>query len=82
MLGALPEFVRPGAEKAPAQIWNAEDETHALTAVEAFRAAYGAEYGETVVKVAGDVEELLAFYDFPAVPPYQLFFHGPAAATA
>jgi transposase-like protein len=66
VLSALPKSAQPGAKKALAQIWNAEDKTHALAAVTAFEAAYGAKYGKAVAKITDDVEELLAFYDYPA----------------
>jgi transposase-like protein len=66
VLGALPKSAQPGAKKALAEIWNAEDKTHALSAVAAFKAAYGAKYPKAVAKVTDDVEELLAFYDYPA----------------
>ena len=42
VLGALPKSAHPGAKKALAEIWNAEDKDHARTAVKAFAAAYGA----------------------------------------
>src|SRR6185312_5054436 len=41
VLGALPKSAHPGAKKALAEIWNAEDRQH-------------------------DLDELLAFYDYPA----------------
>ena len=56
----------PGAKKALAEIWNAEDKRHALDAVKAFEAAYGAKFPKAVAKITDDVEQLLAFYDFPA----------------
>jgi hypothetical protein len=34
--------------------------------VKAFEAAYGAKFPKAVAKITDDVEELLAFYDFPA----------------
>ena len=37
-----------------------------LDAVKAFEAAYGAKFPKAVAKVTDDVEQLLAFYDFPA----------------
>jgi len=43
VLGALPKSARPGAKKALAEIWNAEDKDHARTAVKAFAAAYRGE---------------------------------------
>jgi putative transposase len=66
VLGALPKSAHPGAKKALAEIWNAEDRAHALDAVTAFKAAYGAKFGKAVAKITDDLDELLAFYDFPA----------------
>jgi transposase-like protein len=65
-LAALPKSAHPGAKKALAEIWNAEDKAHALEAVRAFEAAYGAKFGKATAKITDDLEELLAFYDFPA----------------
>ena len=56
----------PGAKKALAEIWNAEDKTCARAAVKAFEAAYGAKSPKAVAKITDDAEELLAFYDYPA----------------
>jgi transposase-like protein len=66
VLGALPKSAHPGAKKALAEIWNAEDRDHALDAVKAFSAAYGAKFPKAVAKITDDIKELLAFYDFPA----------------
>jgi len=66
VLAALPRSAHPGAKKALAEIWNAEDKRHAHAAVAAFDAAYGAKFGKAVAKITDDVEVLLAFYDFPA----------------
>jgi transposase-like protein len=66
VLGALPKSAHPGAKKALAEIWNAEDKNHARAAVTAFEAAYGAKFPKAVAKITDDVEELLAFYDYPA----------------
>src|SRR5881227_4007147 len=66
VLGALPKSAHPGAKKALAEIWGAEDRRHALDAVRAFEAAYGAKFPKAVAKITDDVEVLLAFYDFPA----------------
>ena len=66
VLGALPKSAHPGAKKALAEIWNAEDKRHALDAVASFKAAYGAKFGKAVAKITEDLEQLLAFYDFPA----------------
>ncbi|MEU8799786.1 IS256 family transposase [Spirillospora sp. NPDC048819] len=66
VLAALPKSAHPGAKKALAEIWNAEDKDHAVAAVKAFEAAYGAKFSKAVAKVVDDLDELLAFYDFPA----------------
>jgi transposase-like protein len=66
VLGALPKSAHPGAKKALAEIWNAEDRDHALTAARAFEAAYGAKFPKAAAKITDDLDELLAFYDYPA----------------
>jgi transposase-like protein len=66
VLAALPKSAHPGAKKHLAEIWNAEDKTHALDAARAFEAAYGAKFPKAVAKVTGELDTLLAFYDFPA----------------
>jgi transposase-like protein len=66
VLSALPKSAHPGAKKALAEIWNAEDREHARRAVAAFKLAYGAKFAKAVAKVTDDLDELLAFYDFPA----------------
>jgi transposase-like protein len=65
-LGALPKSAHPGAKKHLAEIWNAEDKAHALRAVKEFEAAYGVKHPKAVAKILDDLDELLAFYDFPA----------------
>jgi transposase-like protein len=59
VLGALPKSAHPGAKKALAEIWNAEDKDHAQAAVKQF---YGATYPKAVAKVVDDLGELLASY--------------------
>jgi transposase-like protein len=66
VLGALPRSAHPGAKKALAEIWNAEDKRHALDAVSRFTATYGAKFPKAVAKITDDLDELLAFYDYPA----------------
>jgi transposase-like protein len=66
VLSALPKSAHPGAKRALAEIWNAEDREHARRAVVAFKLAYGAKFGKAVTKITDEFEELLAFYDFPA----------------
>jgi transposase-like protein len=66
VLGALPKSAHPAAKKALAEIWNAEDKDHARAAVKAFDAAYGAKFPKAVAKITDDLDQLLAFYDYPA----------------
>ena len=66
VLGALPKSAHPGAKKALAEIWNAEDRDHARRAAAAFKLAYGAKFGKAVAKITDDLDELLRFYDYPA----------------
>jgi transposase-like protein len=66
VLAALPKSAHPGARKALAEIYNAEDQEHARTAVKVFADLYGVRWPKAAAKITDDVEELLAFYDFPA----------------
>ena len=66
VLSALPKSTHPAGKKALAEIWNAEDREHARRAVAAFKLAYGAKFPKAVAKITDDLDELLAFYDFPA----------------
>jgi transposase-like protein len=66
VLAALPKSAHPGAKRALAEIWNAEDRDHARRAVAAFKLAYGAKFGKAVAKIVDDQAQLLAFYEFPA----------------
>jgi transposase-like protein len=66
VLAALPKSAHPGAKKALAEIWGAEDKAHALAAARAFVAAYGPKFPKAAAKITGDLDQLLAFYDYPA----------------
>jgi transposase-like protein len=66
ILAALPKSAHPGAKKAIAEIWGAEDKQHARDAVAAFKAAYGAKFPKAAAKITDDLDQLLAFYDYPA----------------
>jgi hypothetical protein len=65
VLAALPKSAHPGAKKALAEIWGAEDKQHARAAAKAFDAAYGAKFPKATAKVTDDLDQLLAFYDYP-----------------
>jgi transposase-like protein len=66
VLAALPKSAHPGPTKALAEIWNAEDKTHAITAAKAFETDYGAKFPKAVAKITDDLDRLLPFYDCPA----------------
>lgn len=66
VLSALPKSAHPGAKKALAEIWNAENREHAEAAVKAFAGPYGAKWPKAAAKITDDEEELLAFFDYPA----------------
>src|SRR5215469_12197731 len=65
VLAALPKSAHPGAKKALAEIWGAEDKDHARAAVKAFENTYGAKFPKAVAKITDDLDQLLAFYDYP-----------------
>ena len=66
VLAALPKSVHPAAKKALAEIYNAEDKTHARAAAKAFAAEFGTKWPKAAAKITDDLDVLLAFYDFPA----------------
>jgi putative transposase len=66
VLSALPKSAHPGAKNALAEIWNAEDKRHAYDAARVFQDIYGAKFPKAVAKITDDLEQLLAFYDYPA----------------
>jgi transposase-like protein len=81
VLGALPKSAHPGAKKALADIWNAEDKDHARVAARAFDAAYGAKFPHATTKITSDLEELLRFYDYPAEHGVHLRTTNPIEST-
>jgi Transposase, Mutator family len=66
VLAELPKSAHPAAKKALAEIWGAENKRHALAAAKAFDAAYGAKFPKAAAKITDDLDQLLAFYDYPA----------------
>ena len=66
VLNTLPKCAQPGAKAALAEIWNAEDKTHATAAAKRFAADYAAKWPKAVAKITDDLDVLLAFYDYPA----------------
>jgi putative transposase len=66
VLAALPKSAHPGAKKALAGIYNAENKEQARNAAKAFADDYGAKWPKAVAKITDDLDVLLAFYDYPA----------------
>src|SRR3954469_11042564 len=66
VLNTLPKSAQPGAKAALAEIYAAEDKTHAAAAARAFAAEYGVKWPKAAAKITDDLDMLLAFYDFPA----------------
>jgi putative transposase len=66
VLAALPKSAQPAAKRALAEIYNAEDKTHAQAAAKAFAAEFGAKWPKAAAKITDDLDALLAFYHYPA----------------
>jgi transposase-like protein len=66
VLAALPKSAHPGAKKALAEIWGAEDKDDARAAAKAFQSGYGAKFPKAAAKITDDLGQLLAFFDYPA----------------
>lgn len=66
VLNALPKSAQPTAKKMLAEIRDAEDRDHAQAAAKAFVDEYKTKWPKAAAKITDDLDELLAFYDFPA----------------
>jgi transposase-like protein len=67
VLGAPPKSQHPGAVKAIRGIHQAAGRADAVKAAEAFTRTYGVKWPKAAAKINDDLDELLAFYDFPAL---------------
>jgi len=65
VLDALPKRRHAEAKRAIASVYGAETRTGALIAAKAFADAF-AEFPKATAKITGELDALLAFYDFPA----------------
>ena len=65
VLAAMRKCAHTAVKKALAEIWNAEDRTHALAAVKQFNELFGAKFSNAVANITDDLDELPAFYDHP-----------------
>ena len=66
VLDVLPKSAQPTAKKVLAEIRDAQDRDHALAAANVFANEFGTKFPKAVAKITDDLDELLAFYDFPA----------------
>lgn len=66
VLDALPKSVQPTARKMLGEIKDAEDKDHAREAAKRFDAEFRPRWPKAAEKVSNDLDQLLAFYDFPA----------------
>ncbi len=64
-LDAMPKRVHPEAKAAIADIYGAETRAGALVAVQSFAERF-AEWPKATAKITGELDTLLAFFDFPA----------------
>ena len=58
--------MHPAAKRALAEIYNAEDKSHARAAAKGFAAEFGVKWPKAAAKITDDLDVLLAFYDYPA----------------
>jgi putative transposase len=66
ILDCLPKSAQPGARAALAEIYNAEDREHAITAARTFVADYGVKWPKAAEKITKNLDVLLEFYNYPA----------------
>jgi transposase-like protein len=66
VLSALPKSAHPGAKRALAEIYNAENKHRAIAAAKTFADDYGVKWPKAAAKITDDLDVLLAFYDYPA----------------
>jgi len=67
VLGKLPKKIQKPAKSYLHQIWQADTKSHALQAYDEMEAVFGDKYPGAMACLAKDKEEMLAFYDFPAM---------------
>jgi transposase-like protein len=65
VLDALPKSAQPNAKAMLTEIRDAEDKDHALAAAKQFVNEYGVKFPKAAAKITDDLDQLVAFYDFP-----------------
>ncbi len=81
VLDKLPKSQQPKAKAMLHDIWHAETKTQADKAFDLFVATWGAKYAKATDCLAKDREELLVFYDFPALHWLHLRTTNPIEST-
>ena len=66
VLNALPRSAQPTARRMLAEVRDAKDRDHAMTAMQTFAREPGAKWPKAAAKVVVDADVLLAFFEFPA----------------
>lgn len=67
VLDKLPKSSRAKAKSMLHDIWMAENKNNAIDAINTFRTVYGDKYPTAVECLTKDQDELLEFYNFPAI---------------
>ena len=67
VLNCVPKSVQPKVKEALHQIWQADTQSNAYQAFDRFEQMFAAKYSKAVQCLQKDKDELLAFYDFPAL---------------
>ena len=81
VLNCVPKLIQPKVKSALHEIWQAETRNDAYKACDLFIATYEAKYPKATLTLQKDREELLAFYDFPAVHWQSLRTTNPIEST-
>ena len=81
VLDRLPKRVQGEAKSMLHEIWGSDTRAHAKEAFERFCATWEVKYPKAADCLAGDREELLAFYDFPAAHWQSLRTTNPIEST-
>ena len=66
VLSALPKSVHSAARRALAEIRDAEDRSHAETAITKFENEFGVKWPKAAEKITAKPDAMLCFFDFPA----------------
>ncbi|MGB1092580.1 MAG: IS256 family transposase [Oceanobacter sp.] len=81
VLNCMPKSIQPKVKQALHEIWQAETRADAHRAFELFIKTYEDKYPRATLTLQKDREELLAFYDFPAVHWQSLRTTNPIEST-